>query len=96
MVLSGVGALLLLIATWVGYEVLVGNKRSPPDTAEFNSGRPRRQGGVLPARQEGTAHLERKVAGAFLLTFGQNVRFAGKRTCGRYAGTGRWPWGLGR
>jgi len=57
MVLSGVGALLLLIATWVGYEVLVGNKRSPPDTAEFNSGRPRRQGGVLPARQEGTAHL---------------------------------------
>ena len=91
--LTGVGALLLLVAAFIGYTVLVGNKRSPQDTVEFNQGglavkvvycRPYKKGRLIFGEKAAGAlvpydtYWRLGANAATTITFGQNVLFAGK------------------
>ena len=93
MILIGIGALLLLAAAFIGYTVLVGNKRSPRDTEEFNQGGLAVKVEYCRPYKKGRLIFGEKAAGALVpydtywrlganasttITFGQNVLFAGK------------------
>lgn len=93
MILFGVGALLLLVAAFIGYTVLVGNKRSPRDTAEFNQDglavkvvycRPYKKGRLIFGEKAAGAlvpydtYWRLGANAATSITFGQSVRFAGQ------------------
>lgn len=93
MLLFGLGAILLLFAAFIGYTVLVGNKRSPRDTAELNQGglavkvvycRPYKKGRLIFGDKAAGAlvpydtYWRLGANAATTITFGQKVLFAGK------------------
>ena len=98
--LLGVGALLLAVGLFIGYEVLVGSKKSPKATVAFNQGNLDVQVDYCRPSKKGRLLFGEKSAGALVpngkywrlganaatkITFGHNVSFAGKPvTAGSY------------
>lgn len=91
--LIGIGALLLLMASYVAYAVLIGSKKSPPDTATFSQGgldvkvaycRPFKRGRLIFGEKEAGAlvpngkYWRLGANAATEITFSKNVLFAGK------------------
>lgn len=92
-ILMGVGALLLLFASYMAYAILIGSKKSPPDTATFSQGgldmkvtycRPYKKGRLIFGEKEAGAlvpygkYWRLGANAATEITFSKNVLFAGK------------------
>lgn len=92
-ILLGVGALFLLFASYMAYAILIGSKKSPPDTAAFSQGgldvkvtycRPFKKGRLIFGEKSGGAlvpfgqYWRLGANAATEITFSKNVLFAGK------------------
>src|SRR5689334_13928639 len=92
-ILLGIGTLVLLFAAFVGYQVLIGSKKSPKATAEFSQGgldvkvaycRPFKKNRVIFGEKSAGAlvpngeYWRLGANAATEITFAKNVLFGGK------------------